>query len=180
MRVSGGVTSPHKKGSTSGEFAKSRILHESSNNTQPPARRHFFSPEVYTDGSKIDDQTGSDFCAIANETITKTWKAKFSPDNTVFQAEMLALKAAIQRAITANEEVNIFSDRESSLQDLKSFYVKSKITQEAQMILLENARIGLGWVKSHIGVKGNEIADTFARRQPRMEFQPAFHSQKVS
>ncbi|GBN33309.1 hypothetical protein AVEN_267689-1 [Araneus ventricosus] len=136
--------------------------------------------EVYTDGSKKNDQTGSAFCAIANEAITKTWKDKLSPANTVFQAEMLALKAAIEWDNTANEEVNIFSDRESSLQALKSFYVKSKITQEAQMILLENARIELGWVKSHIGVKGNEIADTFARRQPRMEFQPAFHSQKVS
>ncbi|GBM55806.1 Putative protein in type-1 retrotransposable element R1DM [Araneus ventricosus] len=119
--------------------------------------------EVYTDGSKISDQTGSAFCVIANEAITKTWKAKLSPANTVFQAEMLALKAAIGWANTANEDVNIRSDSESSLQALKSFNVKSKITQEAQMTLLENARIRLGCVKAHIGIKGNEIADTLAK-----------------
>ncbi|GBM43947.1 hypothetical protein AVEN_251646-1 [Araneus ventricosus] len=119
--------------------------------------------EVYTDGSKINDQTGSAFCVIANEAITKTWKAKLSPANTVFQAEMLALKAAIEWANTANEDVNIWSDSESSLQALKSFNVKSKITQEAQMTLLENARIRLGWVKAHTGIKGNEIADTLAK-----------------
>ncbi|GBN53327.1 hypothetical protein AVEN_39572-1 [Araneus ventricosus] len=119
--------------------------------------------EVYTDGSKINDQTGSAFCVIANEAITKTWKAKLSPANTVFQAEILALKAAIEWANTANEDVNIWSDSESSLQALKSFNVKSKITQEAQMTLLENARIRLGWVKAHIGIKGNEIADTLAK-----------------
>ncbi|GBN41999.1 hypothetical protein AVEN_93178-1 [Araneus ventricosus] len=62
--------------------------------------------EVYTDGSKINDQTGSAFCAIANEAITKAWKAKLSPANTVFQAEMLALKAAIEWANTTNEDVN--------------------------------------------------------------------------
>ncbi|GBM23698.1 hypothetical protein AVEN_257615-1 [Araneus ventricosus] len=100
--------------------------------------------EVYTDGSKINDQTVSAFCAIANKAITKTWKAKLSPANTVFQAEMLALKAAIEWVNTANEEVNIWSDSESSLQALKSFNVKSKIYQEAQMTLLENSRIRLG------------------------------------
>ncbi|GBL99277.1 hypothetical protein AVEN_177312-1 [Araneus ventricosus] len=89
--------------------------------------------------------------------------AKLSPANTVFQAEILALKAAIEWANTANEDVNIWSDSESSLQALKSFNVKSKITQEAQMTLLENARIRLGWVKAHIGIKGNEITDTLAK-----------------
>ncbi|GBO16027.1 hypothetical protein AVEN_216860-1 [Araneus ventricosus] len=52
--------------------------------------------EVYTDGSKINDQTGSAFCAIANEAITKTRKAKLSPAITLFQAEMLVLKTAIE------------------------------------------------------------------------------------
>ncbi|GBN15615.1 hypothetical protein AVEN_102093-1 [Araneus ventricosus] len=34
--------------------------------------------EVYTDGSKINAQTCSAFCAISNEAVTKTWKAKLS------------------------------------------------------------------------------------------------------
>ncbi|GBM80702.1 hypothetical protein AVEN_137223-1 [Araneus ventricosus] len=63
--------------------------------------------KVCTDGSKINAQTGSAFCVIENEAITKTWKAKLSPANTVFQAEILALKAAIECANTANEDVNI-------------------------------------------------------------------------
>ncbi|GBM75057.1 hypothetical protein AVEN_197425-1 [Araneus ventricosus] len=176
--------------------------HESYEQPSPPSTIHpaFFSledrishggqgpsnrtpNEVYTDGSKKNDQTDSAFCAIANEAITKTWKAKFSPANTVFQAEMLALKATIEWANTANEEVNIWSDSKSRLQALKSFNVKSKITQEAQMTLLENARIRLGWAKAHIGMKGNEIADTLAKEATTDGIpasQPAFHSQKVS
>ncbi|GBM56836.1 hypothetical protein AVEN_227343-1 [Araneus ventricosus] len=75
---------------------------------------------------------------------------------------MLA-KAGIEWASTANEEVNIWRDNESSLQALKSFNVKRKITQEAHLILLENARIWLGWVKAHIGIKWNDIADILVK-----------------
>ncbi|GBM05192.1 hypothetical protein AVEN_197745-1 [Araneus ventricosus] len=136
--------------------------------------------EVYTDGSRINDQKGSAFCAIANEAITKTWKAKLSPANTVFQAEMLALKAGIEWANTANEEVNIWSDSESSFQALKSLNVKSKITQEAQMTLLENARISICWVKAHIGIKGNEIADTLAKDATTDEIPVSLPFRKIS
>ncbi|GBN43544.1 hypothetical protein AVEN_121475-1, partial [Araneus ventricosus] len=132
-----------------------------SNGGQGPSNRT--PSEVYTDGSKINDQKSSVFCAIANEPINRTWKAKLSPANTLFQAEILALKAAIEWDNTTNEEVNIRSDSEPSLQAPKSFYLTRKITQEAQMTLLENARIRLVWVKAHIGIKGNEIADTLAK-----------------
>ncbi|GBL81740.1 hypothetical protein AVEN_93511-1 [Araneus ventricosus] len=76
---------------------------------------------------------------------------------------MLALKAAIEWDNPANEEINIWSDRESILQALKFLYVKSKIIQEPQMTLLRNGRIRLGWVKAHTGIKGNGIADTLAK-----------------
>ncbi|GBM11998.1 hypothetical protein AVEN_256088-1 [Araneus ventricosus] len=42
--------------------------------------------QVYTDGSKINYQTGSAFCAISNEAVNKTWKDKLSPANTEFEA----------------------------------------------------------------------------------------------
>ncbi|GBM63820.1 hypothetical protein AVEN_142818-1 [Araneus ventricosus] len=79
---------------------------------------------------------------------------------------MLTLKAANEWANTANEdleEFNIWRDIESSFQALKSFCVTSKIIQEAQMTLLGNARISLGWIKAHIVIKGNGIADTLAK-----------------
>ncbi|GBN98958.1 hypothetical protein AVEN_206388-1 [Araneus ventricosus] len=65
------------------------------------------------------------------------------------------------------EKINIWSNRESRLEALKSFYVKSKIIQEAQMTLLENAGIRLCWVKAHIGIQDNEIEDTLAKESTR-------------
>ncbi|GBM01532.1 hypothetical protein AVEN_209334-1 [Araneus ventricosus] len=96
--------------------------------------------KVYTDDSKINDEMGSAMCSTANEAITKTWKTKLSLANTVLQPEVLA----IEWVNTANVEINICSDSESSLQALKPFYVKSKIIQEAEITLLGNGRIKLG------------------------------------
>ncbi|GBM16146.1 hypothetical protein AVEN_163160-1 [Araneus ventricosus] len=76
---------------------------------------------------------------------------------------MLALKAAIEWANSANEEVNIWSDSECSLQALKSFYVMSKINQGAEITLIGNARIRLGWVEAHTDITSNEIADTLEK-----------------
>ncbi|GBN97923.1 hypothetical protein AVEN_141754-1 [Araneus ventricosus] len=81
--------------------------------------------DVFTDGSKIGDQSGSAFCAMENEIIIKTWKDKLSPANKIFQVETLALNATIEWANTANKEVTICSDSESGLQTLKSFSVSS-------------------------------------------------------
>ncbi|GBN00932.1 hypothetical protein AVEN_150866-1 [Araneus ventricosus] len=76
---------------------------------------------------------------------------------------MLALKAAIEWAITTNEEVNNWSDSESRIQALKSLYVKSKIIQQAQINLLQNARTRLVWIKADIGIKFYETEDTIAK-----------------
>ncbi|GBM26529.1 hypothetical protein AVEN_245256-1 [Araneus ventricosus] len=97
---------------------------------------------IFTKGSKIEDQTSSAFCAMEKVNIIKTWKAKLSPTNTVFQAETLVLKAAIEWANTNNKEVTIWSDSQSGLQALKSFSTVSKIIQEAHMALLANAKLG--------------------------------------
>ncbi|GBL67974.1 hypothetical protein AVEN_147919-1 [Araneus ventricosus] len=75
---------------------------------------------------------------------------------------MLALKAVIEWAITANEEINIRRDTENSLHALKSLYGNSKNCL-AQMNLLGNARIRLGFVKAYLGIEGNEAEDTLAK-----------------
>ncbi|GBM89219.1 hypothetical protein AVEN_117332-1 [Araneus ventricosus] len=78
---------------------------------------------------------------------------------------MLAFNAAIEWVIPANEEVNIWSDSESCFQTLKSFHVKSK-RRLGQITHLGKARIGLGWVKAQLGIKGNPTEDTLAKEAP--------------
>ncbi|GBN29509.1 hypothetical protein AVEN_2312-1 [Araneus ventricosus] len=50
---------------------------------------------IYTDGSHLEGETGCAFCVIQNKLQIYHWTAKLSPQNTVFQAEKLAIKEAI-------------------------------------------------------------------------------------
>ncbi|GBO09164.1 hypothetical protein AVEN_23386-1 [Araneus ventricosus] len=47
---------------------------------------------IYTDGSKMDDKTGSAFCVKEEDTTKYEWMAQLRPLNTVFQAELLAIR----------------------------------------------------------------------------------------
>ncbi|GBM38149.1 hypothetical protein AVEN_48484-1 [Araneus ventricosus] len=47
---------------------------------------------IFTDGSKIEDKTGSAFCVMEEDTTKYEWMAQLSPFNTVFQAELLSIK----------------------------------------------------------------------------------------
>ncbi|GBN43392.1 hypothetical protein AVEN_138008-1 [Araneus ventricosus] len=49
---------------------------------------------MYTDGSKMEDKTGSAFCVMEEDTTEYEWMAQLSPFNTVFQAELLAIQEA--------------------------------------------------------------------------------------
>ncbi|GBL80792.1 hypothetical protein AVEN_26229-1 [Araneus ventricosus] len=53
---------------------------------------------IYTDGSHLEGETGCAFCVIQNNVQFHQWTAKLSPHNTVFQAETLAIKEAINWA----------------------------------------------------------------------------------
>ncbi|GBN26666.1 Putative protein in type-1 retrotransposable element R1DM [Araneus ventricosus] len=114
---------------------------------------------IYTDGSKIEDKTGSAFC-VMEEDITKCeWIAQLSPFNTVFQAELLAIQEACLWASKTNQHIKVWSDSESSLHSIASIDTKSPIAQQTQEILLKSTNIKLGWIKDHVGYSGNEAAD---------------------
>ncbi|GBM35776.1 hypothetical protein AVEN_108971-1 [Araneus ventricosus] len=47
---------------------------------------------IYAEGSKIEDKTGSAFCVMEEDTTKCEWMAQLSPFNTVFQAELLTIQ----------------------------------------------------------------------------------------
>ncbi|GBM77919.1 hypothetical protein AVEN_89583-1 [Araneus ventricosus] len=122
---------------------------------------------IYTDGSKIEDKTGSAFC-VMEEDITKYERmAQLSPFNTVFQAELLAIQEACLWASKTNQQIKVWSDSESSLHSIASIDTKSPIAQQTQEILLKSTNIKLGWIKAHVGYSGNEAADVLAKKAPQ-------------
>ncbi|GBL54199.1 hypothetical protein AVEN_40706-1 [Araneus ventricosus] len=57
--------------------------------SHPPAET------IYTDSSHLEVETGYVFCVSQNNVQTHQWAGKLSPHNTVFQAETLTIKEAI-------------------------------------------------------------------------------------
>ncbi|KAF8763755.1 hypothetical protein HNY73_021900 [Argiope bruennichi] len=99
---------------------------------------------IYTDGSHLNNQTGCAFCVIKNEEITSDWMGKLRNENSVFQAELTAIKEACHWAINQDLQIKIWSDSESSLHSIQAINTKSAIAQEIQEVLLNSTNIRLG------------------------------------
>ncbi|GBL90857.1 hypothetical protein AVEN_27972-1 [Araneus ventricosus] len=89
---------------------------------------------------------------------------KLEPKNTVFQAELAALGVAADWAVENNTKINIFTDRKSSIDALKSHGTKSNFVNSIKnKFRLAERLVGFTWVKSHAGIPGNELTDQFAK-----------------
>lgn len=76
---------------------------------------------------------------------------------------------------TDNQRVIIFTDSLSSILTIKQMYTKNPLAQIIQQTIhkiISNKRIiTLYWIPSHIGIVGNEIADSLANRATNLSTQ---------
>ncbi|GBM20801.1 hypothetical protein AVEN_108251-1 [Araneus ventricosus] len=119
---------------------------------------------IYTDGSQIDDKTGSAFCVMEEDTTKYEWMAQLRLLKTIFQAELLGIREACLWASNTNQMVKVWSDSESSLHSIASIDTKSPTAEQTQEILLKSTNIKLGWIRAHVGYSGNEAADELAKK----------------
>ncbi|GBM95866.1 hypothetical protein AVEN_81692-2-1, partial [Araneus ventricosus] len=69
---------------------------------------------IYTDGSKTDEGIGSAHCIFENYGLIASWQGKLDHSNSVFQAEILAIKMAIEAASSLHRPIKIWTDSLSS------------------------------------------------------------------
>ena len=131
--------------------------------TEEHKNEHADSIAIYTDGSKSKDGVG--FAVIST-----TFQIKSSlPNNaSIYTAELMAIKSALIKVIRLNlRKVVLYSDSLSAIEGINSFRFKNSIVLEIQAIIHQlkqkNIQIILCWIPAHIGIRGNEEADSAAK-----------------
>ena len=141
----------------------------------PNTKRDQFKEEdgiaVYTDGSVLNGKNVGCgiYIVIPNEVSYKV-SHRLNDFSTIFQAEVTALKMAAE-LLTQEERsentINFYSDSLSALQALNSLIIKSATVKSCMNSINNLGRVNkvtVRWVKAHINIEGNEIADALAKQ----------------
>ena len=127
---------------------------------------------IFTDGSKTEAHTGAGFVIYKYKIERYSKGGKIKMENTVFQAEVLAIREAVRDYIQIKQadekNVKIFTDSQAALLALAKTSVTSKLvasTIDMLNILGKTVyTLEICWIKAHTGHIGNERADEIANK----------------
>ena len=121
--------------------------------------------KIYTDGSKSDFGVG---CGVVTKDISEV--ARLSNHASSFTAELLAIVQALKKVHnTKGKSFVIYTDSRSSIEAIKSYNSFQPLVQKAQEWLylistrFKDKSVCFCWVPSHVGIRGNELADEAAK-----------------
>ena len=121
----------------------------------------------YTDGSKLNDQTGFGYGITLNEWVLASEHGSLGPTNSVFQAEITAIQKCAEKVADENcSHVTIYSDSQAALAALENHKIKHKSVDDCAKSLNNlglSKYVTLKWVKAHANTTGNEFADQLAK-----------------
>ncbi|GBN91955.1 hypothetical protein AVEN_103955-1 [Araneus ventricosus] len=111
---------------------------------------------------KINGQVGAAF-SIFDPVHSGDFQFRLDNHCSVFQAEVTAIKQALlwKQSQRPSTHCHLFTDSMSSLKALQKFKPNNNLVEEIQGLL--DGTTSLHWVKAHIGVVGNEVADKAAK-----------------
>ena len=127
--------------------------------------------QIYTDGSKVQHPEISTASGmyIATQQLAVCWK--LHAEHTVVAAELFAIKQALiyvhEHLAQTNTRIVIITDSLTSCNIIKAYNSSyGIISNDIKKLLYElntKRTVKIQWVRSHIGIQGNEIADKTAK-----------------
>ena len=133
----------------------------------------FFWP-IFTDGSKSEEPHTVGAAAVYMQKPPNTKKHRLLDKSSIYTAELQAIMLALEH-IKQSKEGNflILSDSLSALQALANNKFDHPLLVQIRVLhselLEDNKDIIFAWVPSHIGIRGNSLADRAANEARRGE-----------
>jgi ribonuclease HI len=126
-----------------------------------------YSTEIYTDGSKV--RAGA--AIHVDQVLKRQCKYKLQNCCSNNQAEQIAILKSLEELTTLSDNsgrtVAIYTDSKVTLASLRNNLMHSplivEIRNNVRQLMMQNWSIHFGWVKAHIGIEGNELADKLAK-----------------
>ncbi|GBL89602.1 hypothetical protein AVEN_209083-2-1, partial [Araneus ventricosus] len=113
------------------------------------------------------------FCVWSGQNIVYRWLAKLQDYNTVFQAELLALKHATDHATSLPHElITILVNNQASVQAAANPRSINTTAREIYKSLITNKHIPISWIKAHVSYDGNEEAGRLAKKAAESDRDP--------
>jgi ribonuclease HI len=127
--------------------------------------------QIFTDRNKTEKGVGSGIAIFESGQYIKSLQCKLNKTCTNNQAEQLAILTAlkyIENIQTTDRIATIYTDSQITLNKLQNSNIHTYIIEEIRRKLTEMKKtrwkITLCWVKAHAGIRGNELADTLAKK----------------
>jgi ribonuclease HI len=129
--------------------------------------------QVFTNGSKSKQGVGSGVAVFKGQELMEQLKFKLENRCSNNQAEQLAIIKALEaiqkQQVNYNEHrtVVIHMDSNITLDSLRNAknhnHLVEQIRKKTVNLNKQNWKIEFKWVKAHVGIYGNEIADRLAK-----------------
>ena len=129
---------------------------------------------VYTDGSKLNEQVGAGVFIVRNGSVINRHCVRIPDCSTVYQAEMMAIKEAaiILQDIPDLSSIKFYVDSQAALRTFQADFIKSKLALQTidQLNLVKHTSLMVFvWTKAHVGTVGNEEADELAKKGTKLD-----------
>ncbi|GBO19895.1 hypothetical protein AVEN_237596-1 [Araneus ventricosus] len=121
---------------------------------------------ICTDGSKSPNGVGVAFRVWDGKELIHKWPVKLGNYNTIYQAELLALKEAVYYAshLSSNQIIKIFTHNKASIQSSADPKTPSPMARQISESLVDNSHIEMQCIKAHVGYVGNKAVDPTGQR----------------